>query len=85
MNYKMVIHTVGQVVLLEAAMLVLPLLVSLYYGDGCALPYLQTIAIALAVGGSLTLLCRPKNHSVFAREGFAIVSCSWLLLSIFQA
>ena len=85
MNYKMVIHTVGQVVLLEAAMLVLPLLVSLYYGDGCALPYLQTIAIALAVGGIMTLLCRPKNHSVFAREGFAIVSCSWLLLSAIGA
>ena len=85
MNYKMVIHTVGQVVLLEAAMLILPLLVSLYYGDGCALPYLQTIAIALAVGGIMTLLCRPKNHSVFAREGFSIVSCSWLLLSAIGA
>ena len=85
MNYKMVIHTVGQVVLLEAAMLVLPLLVSFYYGDGCALPFLQTIAIALAVGGSLTLLCRPKNHNVFAREGFSIVSFSWLLLSAIGA
>ena len=81
MNYKMVIRTVGQVVLLEAAMLVLPLLVSLYYGDGYAMSFLQTIAIALAVGCSMTLLFRPKNHNIFAREGFSIVSIAWLLLS----
>ena len=81
MNHKMVIRTVGQVVLLEAAMLVLPLLVSLYYGDGCTMPFLQTIAIALAVGCGMTLLCRPKNHNIFAREGFSIVSIAWLLLS----
>ena len=33
----------------------------------------------------MTLLCRPKNHSVFAREGFSIVSYSWLLLSAIGA
>ena len=85
MNYKMVIHTVGQVVLLEAGLLVLPLLVSLYYGDSCTMAYLQTIAIAAAVGGAMTFLCRPKTHNTFAREGFAIVSVAWLLLSAIGA
>ena len=85
MNYKMVIHTVGQVVLLEAAMLALPLLVSLYYGENCAISYLQAILVALAIGGAMTFLCRPQNHNIFAREGFSIVSIAWLLLSAIGA
>ena len=85
MNYKMVIHTVGQVVLLEAAMLVLPLLVSLYYGDGCAMAYLQTIAICAVVGAVMAFAIRPKNHNIFAGEGFSIVSISWLALSAIGA
>ena len=81
MNYKMVIHTVGQVVLLTAAMLLLPLLVALYYKESCLWSYLQTIGIALAVGCGMTFLCRPKDRGIFAREGFVIVAFSWLLLS----
>ena len=85
MNYRMVIHTVGQVVLLEAGMLILPLLVSLYYGDACATSYVQAIAVAAAAGALMTFAVRPKNHNVFAKEGFSIVSISWLLLSAIGA
>ena len=85
MNYKMVIHTVGQVVLLEAGLLALPLLVSLYYGESCSMAYLQTIAIAAVVGSLMTFAVRPKNHNVFAKEGFSIVSIGWLILSAIGA
>ena len=85
MNYRMVIHTVGQVVLLEAGMLLLPLLVSLYYGEGGFMAYLQTAAIAAAVGALMTFAFRPKNHNVFAKEGFSIVSMGWLMLSAIGA
>ena len=82
MNYRMVIHTIGQVVLVDAGLLVLPLMVSLYYGETAAWGYLCAILAALALGGSMTLFFRPKNHVIFAREGFSIVSISWLLLSL---
>ena len=85
MNYKMVIHTIGQVVLLEAGLLVLPLLVSLYYGEACTLSYVQTIAVAALVGSVMTFAVRPKNHNVFAKEGFSIVSIGWLILSAIGA
>ena len=85
MNYRMVIHTVGQVVLLEAGLLILPLLVSLYYGDTCAAAYVQTIAVAAMVGSLMTFAVRPKNHNVFAKEGFSIVSIGWLMLSAIGA
>ena len=85
MNYKMVIHTIGQVVLLEAGLLVLPLLVSLYYGEACTLSYVQTIAVAALTGSLMTFAIRPKNHNVFAKEGFSIVSIGWLMLSAIGA
>ena len=85
MNYKMVIHTIGQVVLLEAGLLVLPLLVSLYYGEACTLSYVQTIAVAALTGSLMTFAIRPKNHNVFAKEGFSIVSIGWLILSAIGA
>ena len=81
MNYKMVIHTVGQVVLVDAGLLALPLMVCVYYGESAFWAYLCAIAVALALGGAM-LLCKPKNRIIFAREGFAIVSFSWLLLSL---
>ena len=82
MNYKMVFHTIGQVVLLGAALLTLPLLVCVYYRESAFWAYLCAIGAALLVGGGMKLLSRPKNHVIFAREGFAIVSGSWLLLSL---
>ncbi|MBE6971473.1 MAG: TrkH family potassium uptake protein [Ruminococcaceae bacterium] len=85
MNYKMVIHTIGQVVLLEAAMLVLPLLVGFYYHENAVGSYFIAIAVAVVLGGGMTVLCRPKKHDIFAREGFTIVSISWLLLSAIGA
>ena len=85
MNYKMVIHTIGQVVLLESAMLVLPLLVGFYYHENAVGAYFIAIAVAVVLGGGMTVLCRPKKHDIFAREGFTIVSISWLLLSAIGA
>ena len=82
MNYRMVIHTVGQVVLVDAGLLTLPLLVCVYYGESAFWGYLFAIAVALALGSCMTLLFRPKKHVIFAREGFSIVSISWLLLSL---
>ncbi len=82
MNYRMVIHTVGQVVLLDAGLLALPLMVCVYYGESAFWAYLCAIAAALVLGGCMTLLFRPKNRVIFAREGFSIVSISWLMLSL---
>ncbi len=85
MNYRMIFHIIGRVVILESALLLLPLLVSLYYGEPSVWSFLWTISAALVLGGVLSAISRPKNRGVFAREGFAIVALSWLLLSFVGA
>ncbi len=85
MNRRIVFYWVGRIVLLEAALMLLPLLVGLRYGDECVFSFLWTILIAVAVGMALLLLSRPKTRQMFAREGFAIVSLAWLLLALIGA
>lgn len=84
MNYKMVLKTVGRLLWAEAAFLCLPLLVSLYYKENLFHIYLIVIGLLL-VAGAVMNLPKPEKRTIYAREGFAIVSLSWLLLSFFGA
>ena len=74
----------GVLLLIEAAMLLLPLLVAILYQEPIA-PYLYTIAALAAVGIPL-LFTRPKtDRRLYAREGFVCAAGSWILLSLFGA
>ncbi len=85
MNKRMVLHIIGQIVALEAALLALPLIISLIYGDGDAVCFLVTVAVALAAGGALIFFSRPKSRRIYAREGFVTVAGAWILLSAIGA
>ena len=85
MNRKMVFFTTGQIVLLEAALLLLPTLVSLFYKESCAKEFLISAVIAAAVGLLFLAVTHPKNRVIYAREGFLITTLSWLLLSAIGA
>ena len=81
MNYRIIFHTTGKVLLVEAGLLVLPLLVSVLYHERCAWAVLASMAAAAVIGGLLTLLARPRRHTFFNREGYIIVALAWVLLS----
>lgn len=85
MNRRMIVYMVGQMIRLEAVLLLLPLLVSLLYREACGFAFLITILAALAVGCTVTVVCKPHNKIVYAKEGFVIVALSWLLMSVFGA
>ena len=85
MNRRMVFYMVGQIIKLEAAVLLLPALVALLYGEACLWAILATAGVALACGFALTLISRPSTQVIFAREGFVIVALSWLALSAIGA
>ena len=70
MNYRIIFHTTGKVLLVEAGLLALPLLVSVLYHERCAWAVLASMAAAAVIGGLLTLLARPRRHTFFNREGY---------------
>ena len=82
MNYQMIGFVIGRILWTEAALLLLPALVALLYGDP-ALPFLASIALLLLAG--LPLSRRPKQTALYARDGFAVVALAWLLMSAFGA
>lgn len=84
MNYKMVLKTVGKLLQAEALLLLLPMAVSIYFKENLIYVYGIVIAILLGVGTLMTLP-NPETRRIYAREGFAIVSLSWILLSFFGA
>lgn len=82
MNYKIVFKTVGRLLWAEAALLCLPLFVSLYYKENLFSVYLIVIGLLLGTGAVMNLP-KPEKRTIYAREGFVIVSLSWILLSFF--
>lgn len=85
MNRKMVFFTTGQIILMEAVLLLLPLLVSALYKESCTCSFFITILICLFCGIFMTLVCKPKNRVIYAKEGFLIVTLSWIALSAIGA
>ena len=81
MNRRMILNTVGLMLKVEAALLLLPAFAALIYGESCLWSILISAAISLAAGFALTLLSRPKSQVIYAREGFITVALSWIAVS----
>ncbi|MBR7132532.1 MAG: TrkH family potassium uptake protein [Clostridia bacterium] len=85
MNRKMVFYMLGNIIKLEAVLMAPAVVCSLIYRDNGLIPFLITIAVALILGFTLTLLNKPKDKTIFAREGFVIVALAWVALSAIGA
>ena len=81
MNFRMIKHITGWLLLFEALFLCVPTLTAAIYREKAVWYYLLT---ALLCGGIGLLLAwkKPKNTVLYAKEGFVIVSLSWILLSL---
>ncbi|MBE6712067.1 MAG: TrkH family potassium uptake protein [Ruminococcaceae bacterium] len=85
MNRRMVCHTVGLIVLLEAVLMLPSLVTSLIYKNSCIQAFIWSILIALLLGGAMVAVARPRTKVLYAKEGFAITSLAWLFVSLVGA
>lgn len=69
---------------IEAAVLFIPMFVSLIYRESCWKSFLITSAI-LAVIYLLIGRKQPEDSHIYGKEGFVIVGFAWILWSIFGA
>ncbi len=85
MNFSIIKRTLGWLLLFEAIFLLVPTLTALAYQEWDTLwAILLSLAVCVAVGG-LCFIGKPKNNSIYAREGLVIVAMSWIILSLFGA
>ena len=83
MNYRMIGYLLGLILLIEAALMVLPASVALIYSEN-AIPFFITIAALIAVSMPFVLF-KPQNRRIFAKDGFVVVAAAWILMSAFGA
>lgn len=84
MNYRAITFNIGRILAVEAVLLIFPAIGSIIYRDGTLFPFALTIA-ALAICSLAALATKPKNRTLHARDGYVIVSLSWILMSLFGA
>lgn len=85
MNRKMVFYTCGQMLLLEAVLLILPLVTALIYRERCSISILIAIGAALFIGALIMVISKPKDTVIYSREGFIITALTWVLFSAIGA
>ena len=85
MNYRMVAFVLGRIFAIEAVLMLFPLICAMLYDEWYLLPAFLLPAALLAVLGFITSRKTPKNTTIFARDGLAIVALVWVLMSAFGA
>ncbi len=83
MNYQMIGFVIGRILLTEAALLALPLVTALLYGEPAGpflIPALVLVLVGLVLSGR-----KPQRTALYARDGLAVVALAWIAMSAFGA
>jgi trk system potassium uptake protein TrkH len=84
MNWKVIVNLTGIVLIIVSFFMLLPFGVSLLYKSEDTAPLLYSFALTLAVGGLFFLSTkRFKKDELRHRDGFIVVTISWLLVALF--
>ena len=84
MNYGMIFYILGMASGFEALFLLLPILVSLIYGESVLSSYLISCGICALFCGVSTLR-KPKKITLYTKEGLVAVALVWIWFSVFGA
>lgn len=84
MNYRMLFHTVGQILKVELVLLLLPLGVAIVENENTVVAFCMTIAVT-AVLSAVFMFLPVKGKKMYAREGLLTVAFSWIIMSLIGA
>jgi trk system potassium uptake protein len=77
-----VANVLGYLLLVSSVVYLLPITCALIYQDGTLLTFIISLFVCLAVGGALTFATQRYRMELKARDGFILVTLSWLLISM---
>ena len=86
MNYKNLGRILGKILILEGALMLAPLAVSLIYKEPLRniLAFLIPIVIVTGLGFALQIP-RPERTNLYQKEGFALTTLVWIGMTLFGA
>lgn len=83
-NYKFILKTLGYLLFIEALFMLITAIVGFYYNEAAGDSFLVASGITLIGGIIFRLLgIEHEKHHVGKREGFLLVSLTWVVLSFF--
>ena len=80
----MIVYMIGRMLGVEGLLLLVPAFVSFLYGEQSGIAFLLTAAILLIIF-LLAGRKKPKDTSIYGKEGLALVGIAWILWSLFGA
>ncbi len=81
LNYKIIIHLMGLLLLCNGGFMLLAALVSGIYDDGVTLDITLAALVTLMVGVLSMFYTRGHKKEVNRREGYIVVTAGWLIMS----
>ena len=81
MNIRMLVYILGKVLLIEGVLMLLPVLCGFFYGESQVIYYI-VLAITYIGLGFVISMKKPKNMTIFIKDGCVATALSWIVLSI---
>jgi trk system potassium uptake protein TrkH len=82
MNIKIIFRVIGLLMFVEGAFMILPIIVSLIYGENDTMGFVFSSGINLLIGSLIILLTKNASKDIGKREGFIIVGLVWIIFSL---
>mgnify|MGYP000862903159 FL=1 len=82
LNYKIIFHFFGLLLLFNGGFMLLSSLVSLIYKDGVTLEIFLSGIVTLIVGAFLMVLTRNHSKEMNKREGYIVVTFGWIVMAL---
>lgn len=82
-NSKLICRVMGFLILIETAMLLCSMAVSLYYKEDDLASFIITSILTFVVGNVLLFIGRGAEKKLGRRDGIIIVSTAWIVVSLF--
>ncbi|MBO4474114.1 MAG: TrkH family potassium uptake protein, partial [Clostridiales bacterium] len=84
MNSAMILYILGHVLRIEGVLMLMPALMGLLYNESQGWVFLG-MAVALFLFGFAFSFKKPKNTTIYLKEGCVITALSWIIMSFLGA
>ena len=81
-NFKIVLYTLGMLLLFNGAFMLLPIFASYYYNESITLELTLSFIVTIFLG--LIIMFSTQNHdkNIAQREGYLIVTLGWIFMAL---
>lgn len=83
LNWKILYKIIGSLLWLEAALLTICLIMSMYYGESDTMPFLITVLITAIAGSILKYFGRNASNNLSRKDAYLLVTSTWIIFSVF--